>query len=225
MTPEVRVVRLPGSRAASGLRICDLRLSVRSGRRVTGKRRAAAHDPAGQCGGLGSGVTGECRAAIFLPGPAVRVSAAVASPWVGACLWGASLPTPSRAQGVSSSSTPPHPTRPARPWSPRPLTRAPSPPQTRAGAGVESSEAMPGLPAPRARLGWSFWGLRAPTARAAWVGDGKPGEPAPHGASRPGAGMLVWKFPCLGLNRRPLSPVRWSRRLTIEGSPELPTCE
>lgn len=162
MTPEVRVVRLPGGGAASGLRICDLRLSVRSGRRVTGKRRAAAHEPAGQCGGLGGGVTGECRAAIFLPGPDARVSAAVASPWVGACSWGASLPAPSRAQGVSSSSTPPHPTRPARPWTPRPLTGAPSPPQTRAGASVERSEAMPGLPAPRASARVVFPGVTRP---------------------------------------------------------------
>lgn len=61
MTPEVRVVRLPGSGAASGLRICDLHLSECSGRRVTGKRRAAAHEPAGQCGELGGGVTAYCR--------------------------------------------------------------------------------------------------------------------------------------------------------------------
>lgn len=113
---------------------------------------------------------------------------------VGACLWGASLPAPSRAQGVSSSSTPHHPTRPARPWTPRALTRAPSPPQTRAGASVESSEAMPGLPAPRASVRVVFPGVMRPTACAAWVGDKSLASRLPTAPLGPAQGCWFGSF-------------------------------
>lgn len=96
----------------------------------------AAHGPAALGGGLGGGVIGECRAAMFLPGRAAPVKQSAASPWGrGMLVWPGHSAPPEALPRTSLS-----PSVPARP----PL-RAPALPLVRVVEDALSPAAVPGV--------------------------------------------------------------------------------
>lgn len=156
--PEVRIIRLPGGGGRVRAETVSCVSASVPGAVWLGSDGGSAR-PGRQGGGLGGGVIGECRAAIFLPGRAAPVKQSAASPW------GSGMPVGARSlralEVLPRTSLPP--SFPALP--PR---RAPALPLVRVGEDALSPAAVPGV-AVRVGYGCLSRGDRSPLH--AWHGQ------------------------------------------------------